>query len=74
MAVVPFSRCSSHSTPSQGTSLCHGVWPEGRKRQVDKKSKQMLRLKQQCFFFFEPHPGLTEPETQLFILFNKHFR
>ena len=38
MAVAWASSCSSYSTPSLGTSICHGCGPRKKKKEKDTKS------------------------------------
>ena len=44
MAVVQASSCSSHSTPSLGTSICYGYGPKKKEqeRKMKRKKKSMV--------------------------------
>ena len=43
MAVVYASSCSSNSTPSLGTFICHGCDPKMTKKKKKKKRKKRLK-------------------------------
>ena len=48
VAVAQAGSCNSDSTPSLGTSICHGCSPKRQKKKRKKKSKKERKKKRKC--------------------------